>query len=251
VGRETILLVEDELAVRRLLRETLEEYGYRVIEAGNGAAALEIAKVSDEPIDLLITDVVMPEMSGPALAESLSRERPGMRVVYMSGYAENAIVKGGVVEPGIVFIQKPCAMEIFLQKVREVLDVGRKRILVVEDSQTTRTLEEVILKHAGYEVLVAADSRTACEQLQKEQFELVITDVALPGIDGFALTQAIRNEQLLRNVRVMILSGSCSDEGQQRSQAAGADVYLEKSTLDEKRLLDAVHRLLRKPKSAR
>ena len=98
-------------AVRQLLRESLEECGYTVLEAENGTVGLDVARRWDGPIDLLITDVVMPEMSGFALAESLGREYPGMGVIYMSGYTDDAIVRHGVLDPGIVFLQKPCVVD--------------------------------------------------------------------------------------------------------------------------------------------
>ncbi|HJQ23668.1 MAG TPA: PAS domain S-box protein [Blastocatellia bacterium] len=121
-GTETVLLAEDEEVVRRLAREVLEGYGYRVLEAGNGGAAFSACVGHDGPIHLLITDVVMPGMGGRDLANRLSRLRPEMKVLFMSGYTDDAIVHHGVLEAGIPFIQKPFSPDDLARKVREVLD---------------------------------------------------------------------------------------------------------------------------------
>ncbi len=121
-GTETVLLAEDEEVVLRLAREVLETYGYRVLEAANGGAALLICERHEEPIHLLITDVVMPEMSGRELADRLASLRPDMKVLYMSGYTDNAIVHQGVLDEEANFIQKPFAPRLLARKVREVLD---------------------------------------------------------------------------------------------------------------------------------
>ena len=121
-GNETILLAEDEELVRALARDILELYGYRVLEAASGKDALSICRQFDRRIDLLVTDVVMPEMSGRELADNVAALSPGIKVLYMSGYADGAVVHQGEVEEGANFIQKPFTTDSFAQKVREVLD---------------------------------------------------------------------------------------------------------------------------------
>jgi signal transduction histidine kinase len=121
-GRETVLLAEDDEGVRRLARQVLEEKGYTLLEARTGAEALDVAGQHPGPIHLLVADTVMPEMNGRELSQRLVRSRPGVKVLYVSGYSENVIVHHGVLDPGIPFLQKPFTPPALLRKVREVLD---------------------------------------------------------------------------------------------------------------------------------
>lgn len=125
-GAETVLLAEDEEMVRKLAQQVLEMCGYQVLEAANGGAALLICERHKEPIHLLITDVIMPEMSGRELADRLAQLRPEMKVLYMSGYTDNAILHQGVLDEGANFIQKPFPTDALARKVREVLDAPKK-----------------------------------------------------------------------------------------------------------------------------
>jgi two-component system cell cycle sensor histidine kinase/response regulator CckA len=120
-GSETVLLVEDEESVRQLVRETLESKGYKVLEADNGDAALQIASGHSGKIDMLITDVVMPGMSGRELSARLCAACPQTKVLYLSGYTEDAIVHEGVIDPDTAFLQKPFTLQALSRKVREVL----------------------------------------------------------------------------------------------------------------------------------
>ena len=124
-GTETILLVEDDDLVRKLAREVLETCGYRIHEAATGDAAILACEHIKDVIHLLLTDVVMPKMSGRDVATRLRILHPEMRIVYMSGYAENAIVHHGVLDEGTWFIQKPFSPQALALKVREVLDAGQ------------------------------------------------------------------------------------------------------------------------------
>jgi PAS domain S-box-containing protein len=121
-GSETILLVEDEAAVRDLIRDVLGANGYSVLEAAHVDDALALGEAHRGPIDLMLTDVVMPGMSGPALAARLLGDRPALKVVFMSGYTDDAVARNGVLEPAATFLQKPFAMDVLLRTVREVLD---------------------------------------------------------------------------------------------------------------------------------
>jgi two-component system, cell cycle sensor histidine kinase and response regulator CckA len=123
-GTETILLVEDEDQVRTVVVSILRRQGYKVIPAQNAAEAMVLCERHPERIDLLLADVVMPVMSGPSLARRLGATRPEMRVLCMSGYTDDSIVRHRVLESGVAFLQKPVTPASLTRKVREVLDAG-------------------------------------------------------------------------------------------------------------------------------
>jgi PAS domain S-box-containing protein len=122
IGTETILVVEDELAVRKLVERILRADGYTVLTAADGAEALQICDAHEGEIHLVLTDVVLPQMSGKAIAERLVRHRPQIRVLYMSGYSGEAIAQRGVLEAGVALLAKPFSPTALTSKVREVLD---------------------------------------------------------------------------------------------------------------------------------
>ncbi|MBI4877125.1 MAG: response regulator [Acidobacteria bacterium] len=124
-GSETVLVVEDEEIVRRLTVEIVRSYGYRVLEAARGGEALLVAERHPEPIHLLLTDVVMPGITGKELADRLKRLRPEMKVLYMSGYTADAIAHQGVLDSGVNYIQKPPVPSALAAKIREVLGPPR------------------------------------------------------------------------------------------------------------------------------
>ncbi len=120
-GNETILVVEDDAALRELISTALRKYGFTVVEAGHGDEALLICEQAKAPIHLMLTDVVMPQMSGRVLAEQLAALHPEMKVIFMSGYTGDAIVHHGVLDSGLNFIQKPFKVLSLIEKVRGVL----------------------------------------------------------------------------------------------------------------------------------
>lgn len=139
LGDETILLVEDENVVRRLAARILGDCGYLVLEASDGRSAVQAAREYEGPIRLLVTDLVLPGMSGPEVAQQLTGVRPGLQVIYMSGCTDDALVRHGVLETEVAFIQKPFSPTELARKVREVLDeadgppqLDRERILGYE-----------------------------------------------------------------------------------------------------------------------
>jgi CheY-like chemotaxis protein len=126
VGTETILLAEDDAILRPLAKGLLAKLGYTVLDAADAAEALETARQYGQPIHLLVADVVMPGASGRELARQLEKSRPETKVLYVSGYTDDAIVHHGMLEPGLNFLQKPFTPAVLARKVREVLDAPPK-----------------------------------------------------------------------------------------------------------------------------
>jgi len=126
-GDETVLVVEDQQEVRSLMRQVLGTHGYDVIEAPEGRAAVEACEAVARPISLLITDVVMPGMSGPSLAAHLRTIRPDLRVLYMSGYTDATVLEQVMGDQPVAFLQKPFTSGELTRKVREVLDAPPTR----------------------------------------------------------------------------------------------------------------------------
>lgn len=120
---KTILLVEDEDMLRGLIRELLEIKGYAVLEASQGMEAIDLLKQKGEPVDLVLTDVVMPHMSGSELVERLRKEHPTLRVIFMSGYtgANNAAIHKSLEMPGVAFLQKPFRLNALITQVEDLL----------------------------------------------------------------------------------------------------------------------------------
>jgi two-component system cell cycle sensor histidine kinase/response regulator CckA len=122
VGSETILLVEDETSVRTSARRLLERHGYTVVEARHGVEALRLAEEPGRYFDLVVTDVVMPEMGGRELVERLRARQPSLKVLFMSGYTERAISADGTMPPGTAFVEKPFTVDQLIRRLRKALD---------------------------------------------------------------------------------------------------------------------------------
>ena len=121
-GTETILVVDDEPSLRKLVRNSLSAVGYRILEASSAEDALAICEDFEGNIDLLLTDVIMPGMDGKRLAEMFYSRRPKTKVVFVSGYTDEILAHRGILDPGIVYIEKPITPTMISKKVREVLD---------------------------------------------------------------------------------------------------------------------------------
>src|SRR5579864_6732399 len=147
-GTETILLVEDEANLRYLARQYLEKQGYKVIEAADGAVAMQIAVAHEAVIHLLLTDVIMPGMNGRELAQRISEIRPNVKVLYMSGYTENVIGENGTLDAGVRLLQRPFNLRDLKSKVREVLDATPTPPEVVMSMQSAEPQPTTRARHA-------------------------------------------------------------------------------------------------------
>ncbi|KFE69387.1 response regulator [Hyalangium minutum] len=229
-GTETILVVEDDAQVRATVVELLSELGYQVLKAVDGQSALAIIQ-SGVPVDLLFTDVVMP---GPVRSTELARLAkelvPHIEVLFTSGYAEDAIVHGGRLDPGLHLLSKPHRHEDLARKVRQLLNHRqqrqapespgarktpvpipslRLRVLLVEDDEEIRTSTQELLDLLGHEVVAVSSAEAARGALAAGAFEVLFTDVSLPGGSGADLAREVMKRH--PGMRVIIASGDGSE----------------------------------------
>jgi len=226
--------VEDQGEVRQLACEVLESYGYRVLQAADGADALRQVEAWTGAIDLAITDVVMPGMSGLEFAGRLKTVRPAIRLLYMSGYAEDAIVHRGVLQPGIAFLAKPFEPDELAAKVREALSGAPRPItvLVADDEEGIRMLFKETLTEAGYEVLLASNGREALDLLNSHAVDLMVTDLVMPGQDGIDTIRAVRRQY--PTVKTIAMSGAFGGHFLKTAELLGAHATLSKPVLPER-----------------
>jgi len=227
-GQETVLVVEDQAEVRAYTVAVLKAYGYRVVEAENAGAALLLCERDGERIDLVLTDVVMPNVSGRELARRLEKLQPGIRVLFMSGYTNNVIVPNGVLEKGAEFIQKPFSPEQLAAKIRAVLGPPAlaARIVVADDEAGVRAFLRAVLERGGYQVIEAADGRQAFEEARAGGVGLVVTDLVMPKQEGIETIQALRKE--VPGVGIIAITGKFEGPYLKMIQFLGADAVLTK-----------------------
>ena len=242
-GSETVLVVEDQDPVRSLTVTILKEHGYRVLDAAQGSDALLVVERYAGPIHLLLTDVVMPHMSGKELADRLKPLRPEMKVLYMSGYTADVIGRRERVESDAPYLAKPFAPEALAAKVREVLGLPRltASILVADDEASVRDFFRQVLAGAGHEVVVARDGAEALKKFRERRFDLVLTDLVMPEKEGIEIIGILRKER--PDVKVVAISGAFGGAFLQVAQLLGANATLLKPVSAD-RLLAAVQRAL-------
>ena len=196
-ANETILVVEDDADVRRYSCDMLREFGYNILEAENGEAGLKVLDVHPH-IKLLFTDVGLPGgMNGRQLADEARRRRPHLRVLFTTGYARNAIVHDGRLDPGVELITKPYSQAALSMKLRDMLDAseGPSHVLLVEDEPLIQMLAVDFLEDAGIKVDMSGTAREALNKLAlvSGRFTAVIVDIGLPDRGGDDLIREIRS----------------------------------------------------------
>jgi len=206
-GTTTILLVQDQPEVRRLAAIVLRSHQYTVLEAADAQEALAILERAPGPIHLLLTDMVMPGLSGPELLEKVKRLYPGIKTLFMSGYSEQIVLENGAMAGDAAYIDKPFTARSLAEKVREAL--GRRtaaRILVVDDDEHVRDLMRMALVRAGYEVEAAPGPEEAIRLCgSPARYDLVLSNILMPEMDGHELARRIA--VLCPGTRVVLVSG--------------------------------------------
>jgi CheY-like chemotaxis protein len=242
-GAETLLVVEDQDDVRRMALAILKANGYHLLEAGNAEQALGLSATYRAKIDLLLTDVIMPGLNGRQLADRLVEERPGLKVLYTSGYTADVIALHGSLEPGMEYLPKPFGAAQLSAKVRQVLSSARPagRLLLIEDDPAVRGLLRQILTGAGYIVMEAGDGRSGVSKLEGNAIDLVITDLVMPEQEGL---ETLRHLRLTRpELPVIAISGAFGGSFLKTARRFGAIAALPKP-IESEDLLRAVRQAL-------
>ncbi len=242
-AEQIILVVEDDDDVRSYTVEILREIGYRVLEAGDGPAALRILQRQQQKIDLLLTDVVMPKMSGRELVDRAREHRQDLKVLYTSGYTRNAIVHGGRLDAGIEMIAKPFTYQDLAEKVADMLDTGRSgRILVVEPDETARMVAREALASAGFAADEAATAAEAMGRVRAAQgrYDAVLVDARLPESEraGEALVTELRATH--KDLPILLSCGGETEEEIRRRFAQDRRTLIIGKPFDAGRLLTAL-----------
>jgi two-component system, cell cycle sensor histidine kinase and response regulator CckA len=239
-GTETILIVEDQAQVRKMSVRVLRSHGYRVLEAANPGEALLVSENYAGPIHLLLSDIIMPGMTGPDLAAHFAPLRPAMKVVFMSGYSERAIADR--LNLAGTYLAKPFSPTGLAIKVREVLGPFRPSgtILVADDEPGIRSFLREMLTRAGYDILEAKNGKEVMRQVETARVDLVIMDLAMPEQEGIETIQILH--QIQPQLKIIATSGQFAAL-LRAAEYLGAHAALAKpiETID---LLDTVARII-------
>jgi CheY-like chemotaxis protein len=207
-GSETVLFVEDQPEVSRVATRVLTKCGYTVLRASTGDDAVAQAKAFDGPIHLLITDMMLPGTNGRELAARFDAVRPGLRVLYLSGYSREHLVSQRLLSANDPFLAKPFQADELATAVRAAIGAVRERpstILVVDDEDGVRKLLCGVLIGAGYDVLWAADGRQAQRIIQSRAIDLVLMDLVMPDREGIETIAELRREHPA--LKIVAISG--------------------------------------------
>jgi hypothetical protein len=226
-GTETILVVEDEDDVRSFTAAALGAYGYTVIQAANAGEALMICEQENAHIDLVLTDVTMPRISGQELVERLEKVRPGIKAVFMSGLTDIVTGTRGGVDEGVHFIQKPFHPEELAGKIREVLSIRDKlRILVVDDEAGVRSFLREVLQAQGHEAIEAANGKEALQVAGAQRVDLVIMDIVMPEQEGIETIRELR--RMDAHIPIIAISGAFGGQFLKVAKLVGAHAVMDK-----------------------
>ena len=241
-GHETVLVVEDHEAVRRLAADVLRAHGYTVLVADHGQDAIALVEKRGGGIDLLVTDVIMPRMSGREVATALQQRVPNLGVLFMSGYTQTAIVQNGALESGLQFLAKPFTPGELLTRVRETLasrpgaaprtpdapvaPAGPRRIVVADDEPGLRLLLVATLSGAGYEVLQAGNGLEAVRLCEGGKVDLLLTDLVMPDHEGLETIRKMRHDR--PDIPVVAMSGAFDGGFLEVAKAMGAAAVIQK-----------------------
>ena len=250
-GTETILLVEDEAALRNVCRVYLESKGYTVLEAGNAKEAMKICQSHDRPIHVLITDIVMPGLGGLELAKSALELRPALSVVLVSGYTDRPLDREAI---GFgKFLQKPFSFDALARTVRSLLDKNRE-ILLIEDSKFMRIAVQRALTRAGYTVHTANQGEAGLRAARETLPDLIVLDLVLPTISGLDVLKALKRDAITKSIPVIVLA-ALSEPTKEELLNEGAAACVEKSDKllenDSVALIHTVTQVVGKAKASR
>ncbi|AEQ51563.1 response regulator [Pelagibacterium halotolerans] len=248
-GSETILVVEDDEAVRATVVEMLSDLGYRVLKASDAQSALAIVE-SGAAIDMLFTDVVMPgPLKSPELARKAQRAIPDLAVLFTSGYTENAIVHGGRLDTGVELLSKPYTRNALARRVRQVLadraGVDRpalegggtavETVLLVEDDPLIRMATADMIRELGLSVLECSSAETALELLASETIDVLVADIGLSGMSGQELAWSVHRDY--PDIRIVLATGHSVAPGE-----IAPDAKVLSKPFDEQRMAEALGR---------
>jgi two-component system, cell cycle sensor histidine kinase and response regulator CckA len=258
-GDETVLIVEDEGLVRQTVRHYLARWGYQVLEAADGAEALDLIE-SRVDIDLLLTDMVLPGLSGAELVRAAHEQRPELRVLYMSAHPKVKLVRERLLEPDAPALQKPFTEDALLAEVREVLGTAAattveerrakivsapagEKVLVVEDDHLAREAMQLLLEDEGYRVIAAGDGAEAMVLAREhgEEIDVIVTDLGLPNTSPGELIEAL--ERLVRPRAIVILSGRSSADPEVMKLLRHANTLFLEKPIEIEQLVTAIQQL--------
>jgi PAS domain S-box-containing protein len=244
-GNETVLVVDDEPLILKVIVTLLKPLGYSVLEASSGESALWVSENYQGKIDLLLTDVVMPGINGNVLAERLSERRPEINIIFMSGYTDDAIAHHGVLNEGVVLVNKPIKGYVLAGRIREVLDGERhqkgaissphelngQNILLVDDKEDIRKIIQAFLKDYDCTIDSAENGKLALEKFTASTYDFVLMDMQMPIMDGLTAVREMRkweHEKGAEETTVIALTGNSSGEDIEECHKAGYSGHLSK-----------------------